>query len=76
MPDKVCIKDIGVKEFFSFDFPPTLKNTYLRAGIGEENEIPVYDYTGCPLLAGDWQLVYPVSKDVGNRLFTNGRDNS
>jgi len=64
------LKDIQVGEFFSAELPPTSMNTYMRPGKGNEKLIPAYDSAGCPLLfTGVDELVYPLPKEIGERLF-------
>lgn len=70
MPEMVLLKDIGVNEFCSVEWPPTRDSTFLRAGKGDGIIVPLYDCTGCPMLARNVSAeVYPVPKEEGLRIF-------
>lgn len=70
MPEIILLKDVGVKEFCSTEWPPTKDSTFMRPGEGDGKVVPLYDCAGCPILARNINAeVYKVPKEVGNKLF-------
>lgn len=70
MPEKVLLRDIGVNEFCSTEWPPTIDSTFLKPGMGDGETVPLYDCAGCPIFARNVLAeVYPVPKEEGLRLF-------
>lgn len=70
MPDRVSLRDIGVNEFLSTDWPPTMDSVLLRVGQLADDGIGLYDCAGCALLAQNIDAqVFPVSREEGTRVW-------
>lgn len=69
-PEKIYLKDVGVKQFCSLEWPPTRDYTFYRPGKGDGKIIPLYDCAGCPIFAENFDAeVYPVPENIGREFF-------